>query len=111
MDLERKLESLARAFTEDSRADSLVESALAGADLATLAACNASALDEEGALQALASVHLAAGAVRATIILLETSSEEPGGDYAENLARDARGAAWRVDLAVRQANEAIEAHR
>lgn len=108
LDLKRQLESLALFATEDSAADSLADTALAGADLATLAVCNAAALGEKGSMQALAAAQLAAGAVRAALVLLETYSEDSGGDHAENLARDARGAAWRVDLAVRQADEATE---
>ena len=59
LDLGRRLEVLAG---EDFAADSLVESTLACADLATLAACNLPALPDGDRPLAAAAVHLAAGA-------------------------------------------------
>jgi hypothetical protein len=99
LDLGRRLETLAR----DDSAGSLVEAALACADLATLAACNLQALSDNGPL-ATAAVHLAAGTTRALIPLveLEAAMDEPGAD---NTLRDARSARWRADLAVQQVEE------
>jgi len=99
LDLGRRLEALAG---EDFAADSLVEAALACADLATLAACNLPALPDGDRPLATAAVHLAAGTTRALVPLVESEAgtlEEP---YAENTLRDARSAGWRADLAVKQ---------
>ena len=99
LDLGRRLEVLAG---EDFAADSLVEAALACADLATLAACNLSALPDGDRPRAAAAVHLAAGATRALIPLVESKAGTLEEAYAENTLRDARSAGWRADLAVRQ---------
>ena len=99
LDLGRRLEVLAG---EDSRADSLVEAALACADLATLAACNVPALPESDRPLAAAATHLAAGATRAIITLVEPEAGTLSEVYAENTLRDARSARWRADLAVGQ---------
>ena len=99
LDLGHRLEILAG---EDFAADSLVEAALACADLATLAACNLPALPDGDRPLATAAVHLAAGTTRALVPLVEAEAgtlEEP---YAENTLRDARSAGWRADLAVKQ---------
>ena len=96
-DLERGLSSPPGAGT----ADSLVEAALACADLATLAACNV-----VGGPSAVAATHLAAGAARALAALAEAEIGAAGGAYAENASRDLRSAAWKADLAVRQLGEA-----
>jgi hypothetical protein len=100
-DLGRRLETLAR----DDSVGSLVEGALACADLATLAACNLQALPDYNRPLAASAVHLAAGTTRALIPLVELEAaalDEPG---AENTLRDARSARWRADLAVRQIEE------
>jgi len=34
--------------------------------------------------------------------------EEPSGEYKQNLSKDARGAVWRAQLAVRQVDEFME---
>jgi hypothetical protein len=47
-------------------------------------------------------VHLAAGATRALIPLVESEAGILDEAYAENMLRDARSAGWRADLAVRQ---------
>jgi hypothetical protein len=99
LDLGRRLEVLAG---EDFAADSLVESALACADLATLASCNLTAFPEGERPLATAAVHLAAGAARALIPLIESEAGATEEAYAENKLRDARSAGWRADLAVRQ---------
>ena len=99
LDLGRRLEVLAK---EDYAADSLIEAALACADLATLAACNLPALSDGDRPLAAAAVNLAAGATRALIPLVESEAgilEEP---QADNTLRDARSALWRADLAVKQ---------
>ena len=102
LDLGRRLEGLA---AEDGAADSLVEAALACADLATLAACNLTALPDGDRPIATAAVHLAAETTLALIPLVEAEAvtlEEP---RAENTLRDARSARWRADLAVRQISD------
>jgi hypothetical protein len=99
LDLGRRLEVLAG---EDFAADSLVEAALACADLAILAACNLPALPDDDRPLAAAAVHLAAGATRALIPLVESKAGTLDGPYAENSLRDMRSAGWRADLAVRQ---------
>ena len=99
LDLGRRLEALAR---EDLAPDSLVEAALACADLATLAACNVTALPAGDRPFAAAATHLAAGTTRALIPLVESEAGTLDGSYAENTLRDARSAGWRADLAVKQ---------
>ena len=99
LDLGRRLEVLAK---EDFAADSLVEAALACADLATLAACNVPALPDGDRPLAAAAVYLAAGATRALIPLVESKAGTLEEAYAENTLRDARNSGWRADLAVRQ---------
>jgi len=99
LDLGRRLEVLAR---EDFAADSLVEAALACADLATLGACNVPAFPDAHRPLAAAATHLAAGTTRALIPLVESEAGTLDGSYAENTLRDARSATWRADLAVNQ---------
>ena len=99
LDLGRRLETLAE---EDPAADSLVEAALACADLATLAACNLPALPDGEKPLAAAATHLAAGATRALVSLVEPETGNLDEAHAENTLRDARSAGWRADLAVRQ---------
>ena len=99
LDLGRRLEALAG---EDFAADSLVEAALACADLATLAACNLPALPDDDRPLATAAVHLAAGTARALISLVELQAGSPGDAHAENMLKDARSAGWRAGLAIRQ---------
>ena len=99
LDLGRRLEALAE---EDPAADSLVEAALACADLATLAACNLPSLPDGDRPLATAVVHLAAGATRALIPLVESEAMTLEEVHAENTLRDGRSAGWRADLAVKQ---------
>jgi hypothetical protein len=99
LDLGRRLEVLAG---EDPAADSLIEAALACADLATLAACNLPALPEGDRPLATAAVHLATGITRALISLVEAQAGTLDEPHADNMLRDARSARWRADLAVRQ---------
>ena len=96
LDLGRRLEVLA---TEDADG-SLVEAALACADLATLATCNLSVLPDKPL--ATAAVHLAAGATRALIPLIEPEAATLDEASAEYTLKDAQSAGWRADLAVRQ---------
>lgn len=98
LDLGRRLEALVK----DDAAGSLVEAALACADLATLAACNLQALSENDRPLAAATVHLAAGTTRALIPLIELEAATVNESSAENTLRDARSARWRADLAIRQ---------
>ncbi len=101
LDLERRLDALSRPAGEDD----LVEAALACADLATLAACNLPDLPPDGEPPATAAVHLAAGSTRALVALIEPRTIDSDDPHAENAFRDARGAIWRADLAVRQIGE------
>lgn len=103
LDLGRRLDALSHSDEAPQPSDSLVEAALACADLATLAACNLPELPEDGEPLAAAAVHLAAGAARALAVLVEARTLE--GAHAENALRDARGALWRADLAVHQTEE------
>src|SRR5215210_6222485 len=96
LDLGRRLDALAG---EDFAADSLVEGALACADLATLAYCNLTAIPDGERPLAAAAVHLAAGAARALIPLVESEAGTLEEACAENTLRDARSAGWRADLA------------
>jgi len=98
LDLERRLEALADPATKDT--DSLLEAALACADLATLAACNLPIVSDRPL--ATTAVHLAAGATRALISLAKSKAEALEDTHADNTLRDARSAGWRADLAVRQ---------
>ena len=82
--------------------DSLVEAALACADLATLATCNVAALPDRGRPAAAAATHLAAGAARALVAPGEAGIGDPEDTYAGNALRDLLSAGWRADLAVRQ---------
>ena len=99
LDLGSRLEVLAG---EDFAADSLVEAALACADLATLAACNLPAIPDGERSIATAAIHLAAGATRAPIPLVEAQAGTLEEAYTENTLRDARSAGRRADLAVKQ---------
>ena len=86
--------------------DSLVEVALACADLATLAACNVAALPDRARPPAAAATHLAAGAARALAALGEAEFGDREDAYAGNALRDLRSAGWKADLAVRQLEKA-----
>ncbi len=101
LDLGRRLEVLAK----DDAAGSLVEAALACADLATLAACNLQALSDNDRPLAAAAVYLAAGTSRALIPLIELEAAALDETGAENMLRDVRSARWRADLAIRQVAE------
>lgn len=99
-------EDLGRVLSSPSgSSDAPVEAALACADLATLAACNVSALPEEDRPAAVAAAHLAAGATRALVALAE-AGRGPNGAHAAHAAKDVRSAGWKADLAVRQLGEA-----
>lgn len=84
----------------------LVEAALACGDLATLAACNVSGLPSDARPLATAATHLAAGTARALLALAEVEAADPHDTYAAYALRDARGAGWKADLAVRQLPDA-----
>lgn len=102
-------EDLGRGLSSPSAVrttDSLVDAALACADLATLAVCNVAALPDRGRPSAAAATHLAAGAARALAALAEAGIGDPDDAYSENALRDLRSAAWKADLAVRQLGEA-----
>lgn len=101
-DLGRRLASLDET-ADGGTPDSLIEAALACADLATLAVCNIPGLPEGGKPLGAAATHLAAGATHA-LLALERDGE-PGNAHAENILRDARSAGWKADLAVRQLKE------
>ena len=108
-DLAEELEALS-ALDDDVTAT--VEGALRAADVANLAACTAPELLEATTTRAAAAAYLAAGAVRALGILADAgvgnAHEEPNGEYEQNLSKDARGAVWRAQLAVRQVDEFME---
>lgn len=107
-ELAEELEAL--AILDDATAT--VEGALRAADVANLAACAAPELTETAAVQAVAATYLAAGAARALGVLADAVvgkiHEEPRGEYEQNLWKDARGAVWRAQLAVRQVDEFME---
>ena len=105
LDLRRQLGALADLAREDAAPDVLAEAALRCADLANLAACNASKLPPERAPRALAAARLAAGAVRDLRSVVEASSGDPEEEHLENVLRDVRSAAWRSEFAGRQADE------
>ena len=104
LDIRRKLEALAELIREDACAvDLLVEATLLCADLATLAACNAREI-RPGSGSTV--VHLSSGAARALGLLVEARTQDLGEEHAANSLRDVRGSRWRVDLAIRQLDEA-----
>jgi hypothetical protein len=102
-ELAEDLGSALSPLPDSGTADSLVEAALACADLATLAACNVAGL---GGPPSVAAAPLAAGAARALAALAEAEIGAAGDAYAENASRDLRSAVWKADLAVRQLGEA-----
>jgi hypothetical protein len=108
-DLAEELEALS-ALDDDATAT--IEGALRAADVANLAACTTPELLETAASRAAAAAYLAAGAVRALGILADAgvgdAHEEPNGEYEQNLSKDARGAVWRAQLAMRQVDEFME---
>ena len=101
-DLGRRLASLAEA-DDDGTSDSLVEAALACADLATLAVCNVPGLPEGGRALGAVATHLATGTTHALLALIAPHKAENA--HAENILRDARSAGWKADLALRQLGE------
>ncbi len=104
-DLAEELEALAVLADDETVA---VEGALRAADVANLAACAVPEFLEAGVPQAVAAAHLAAGAVRALYALAEADVKDAHGQHEQNLLRDARGAVWRTQLAVRQVDEFME---
>ncbi len=104
LDLRRQLGTLAGLAREDAPPEILVEAALRCADLANLAACNASKLPPEITPRALAAARLAAGAVRDLRSLVEAGGGGPEGEHMENVLRDVRSAAWRAEFAGRLAD-------
>lgn len=104
-DLHGDLEALAHRTEGAASADVLVEAALAGADLATLAACNLTELPGDRAREVAEAVRTTAEAVRNLSSLVEERAAGLGEDHAGYAMRDARGSLWRVDLASRQAEE------
>ncbi len=104
-DLGRRLASLSQT-ADDGTSDSMVEAALACADLATLAVCNIPGLPESDKALGAAATHLAAGATHALLALVEAEIGGPEDSRADNILRDTRGAGWKADLAIRQLGEA-----
>ena len=106
LDLGYRLEVLAG---EDLDADFLVESALACADLAILAACNLPALPDGDRPLATAAAHLAAGATRALIPSSNQRQESwmrptprtCSGTRAAQAGRSGRDAAGRLVITLR----------
>ena len=104
LDLRRQLGALAGLAREGAAPDVLAEAALRCADLANLAACNASVLPPERAPRALKAARLAAGAVRDLRSLVEAKGGDPDEEHLENVLRDVRSAAWRAEFAARHAD-------
>ncbi|HEX2729759.1 MAG TPA: hypothetical protein VHM16_08385 [Rubrobacteraceae bacterium] len=100
--IQQELDALSRRIASGKPAGLIVDAALACADLATLAACNLTAMSPEEAHRTVDAVHLAA---RAANSLAGSVGEESPNNKMEYLMRDARGAKWRADLASRQADE------
>jgi hypothetical protein len=98
-DLGRRLSSLVET-PAGGTSDSLVEAALACADLATLAVCNVPDLPEGGRALGAAATQLAAGTTHALLALV--GEGVPQDAHAENVSRDARSAGWKADLALHQ---------
>ena len=84
-----------------------IEGALRAADVANLAACTVPELLKPRVPKAAAAAQLAAGAARALGALIEVGVGEAQGYYAQNVLKDARGAAWRARLAARQVDELL----
>lgn len=108
-DLESFLEETSRSEArDDPPSDLLAETALRCADLANLAACNVSQLPEGERSGAIASIHLAAGAVKACEALTGNGTGGTVTSNDESVLRDIRSAGWRTDLAVRQVDSPVE---
>jgi hypothetical protein len=105
-DLAEELESLSVLPADNEMI--AIEGALKTADVANLAACSVPELLEASAPRAAAAAYLAAGAVRALCALTESSVGDACGEHGQNVLRDARGAVWRAQLAVRQVDELLE---
>lgn len=99
-DLERQLAGLADS-KEDIPPDLAADAAQRCADLATLAACNATGL--ESPRQAGEAVRLAAEATNSLASSLEHAPGIPNdGERWELIGRDLRSASWKASLAARQ---------
>ncbi len=108
-DIRQQLEVLARYAGENGEPpDSLVEAALACADLATLAACILRELTPDAARRTASAVREAVDAVGDLSALVETEAKSLEGAYADYVMRDIRAAGWRAGLAARQADEFLE---
>jgi hypothetical protein len=105
-DLANELEALSVFPSDDETV--AVEGALKAVDVANLAACSAPNLLGASATRAAAAVYLTAGAARALCALAEASVGDACGEHEQNILRDARGAAWRVQLAVQQVDKFLE---
>jgi hypothetical protein len=101
IDLGRHLDALSGLAREDAAPDVLTEAAVCCADLANLAACNASDLPPDDALRATEATRLAAGVVYSMVPIVESGSGDLDAEHAENLLRDVRSAGWRAGFAVR----------
>jgi hypothetical protein len=99
LDIGRRLGALSGLVRENNAPEVLTEAALHCADLANLAACNAPALPPDAAPRAATAARLAAGAVRDLRSLVEVDGGDPDEEYAANLLRDLRSAAWRAEFA------------
>ena len=106
-DLKGELEALAASANAGTGAAQIegVEGALRAADVANLAACTVPELFRTCVPEVAVAAHLAAGAARALGALVEVEIEDARGDHAQNVLKDARGAAWRARLAARQVDE------
>lgn len=108
-DLKEELEALAalaEVETGVSRIEA-VEGALRAADVANLAACVVPELLEARVPEVAAATYLAVGAVRALEVLIEAGIEDSPECQTSYALKDARGAAWRAQLAARQVGESL----
>jgi hypothetical protein len=80
----------------------LAEGARACGDLATLIACNPALLPSD---EALSAARAAAAAARDLLSRTEARISSSAVGWPDYPVRDARGAIWRADLAVRQVEE------
>jgi hypothetical protein len=106
-DLKEELEALAALAEVEKGAARIevVEGALRAADVANLAACVIPELLEARVPEVAAATYLAAGAVRALEVLSEAGTEDSPECQTSYALKDARGAAWRAQLAARQVGE------
>lgn len=107
-DIKDQLEALARSTPPEPSPNLTAEAALRCADLANLAACNLDVLPTPEAVRVGTGVRLASETVQAIQLLSESETNNSPETHPAAL-RDIRGSGWRVELAVRQTEEFLEA--